>query len=137
MMALIEAALISHLCTELSTANVFAERPNNPPAAYWLIEKTAAKEENHILQATVAVHPVEDVNYPLIGGEEASHYTITYDLPKIIAAPTKEGQIVGRLLLNYDGQPVGSVDLAAEKVDAGMSVGSLFVRVFGWLLPTL
>ena len=88
-------------------------------------------------QATVAVHPVEDVNYPLIGGEEASHYTITYDLPKIIAAPTKEGQIVGRLLLNYDGQPVGSVDLAAEKVDAGMSAGSLLVRVFGWLLPTL
>lgn len=88
-------------------------------------------------QATVAVHPVEDVNYPLIGGEEASHYTITYDLPKIIAAPTKEGQSVGRLLLNYDGQPVGSVDLAAEKVDAGMSAGSLLVRIFGWLLPTL
>ena len=73
----------------------------------------------------------------IIGGEEASHYTITYNLPKIIAAPTKECQIVGRLLLNYDGQPVGSVDLAAEKVDAGMSAGSLFVRVFGWLLPTL
>ena len=88
-------------------------------------------------QATVAVHPVEDVNYPLIGGEDIRHYTVTYDLPKIIAAPIKEGQIVGKLILNYDGQPVGSVDLAAEKTDAGMSVGSLFVRAFGWLLPTL
>jgi hypothetical protein len=58
MMALIEAAVISHLCTELHTANVFAERPKDPPAAYWLIEKTAAQEENHILQATIAVQSV-------------------------------------------------------------------------------
>lgn len=87
--------------------------------------------------ATVAVHPLEDVNYPLIGGEDASHYTMTYDLPKIIDAPVQDGQIVGKIVLHYDGKPVGSVDLAAEKVDAGMSAGSLFVRIFGWLLPTL
>ncbi len=88
-------------------------------------------------QATVAVHPVSDVNYPLIGGEDAKHYTVTYDLPKIVDAPLKEGAVVGRLVLNYDGQPVGAVDLTAEKIDAGFSFGSLFVHAFGWLLPRL
>ena len=57
-MALIESAVIGHLCTELNTANVFAGRPKDPPAAYWLIEKTAAQEENHILQATIAVQSI-------------------------------------------------------------------------------
>lgn len=57
-MALIESAVIGHLCTELNTVNVFAERPKDPPAAYWLIEKTAAQEENHILQATIAVQSI-------------------------------------------------------------------------------
>ena len=88
-------------------------------------------------QATVAVHPVSDVNYPLIGGEDAKHYTVTYDLPKIVDAPLKEGAVVGRLVLNYDDQPVGAVDLTAEKIDAGFSFGSLFVHAFGWLLPRL
>ena len=88
-------------------------------------------------QATVAVHPVSDVNYPLIGGEDAKRYTVTYDLPKIVDAPLKEGAVVGRLVLNYDGQPVGAVDLTAEKIDAGFSFGSLFVHAFGWLLPRL
>ena len=59
MMALIESAVIGHLCTELNTVNVFAERPKKDlPAAYWLIEKTAAQEENPILQATLAVQSI-------------------------------------------------------------------------------
>ena len=70
-MALIEAAVISHLCTELHTANVFAERPKDPPAAYWLIEKTAAQEENHILQATIAVQSIS--SHSLLEAAQMSH----------------------------------------------------------------
>ncbi|WP_294147164.1 D-alanyl-D-alanine carboxypeptidase family protein [uncultured Selenomonas sp.] len=88
-------------------------------------------------QATVAVHPVEDVNYPIIGGEDPKRYTVSYDLPKIVDAPVKEGTVVGKIVLRYDGKPVGSVDLAAERVDQGFSVGSSLVSIFGWLLPRL
>lgn len=55
---LIEAIVITHLATELNTTDVYAERPNTPPAKYWLIEKTAADEENHILKATIAVQSI-------------------------------------------------------------------------------
>ena len=88
-------------------------------------------------QATVAVHPVEDVNYPVIGGEDPKRYTVTYDLPKMIDAPVKDGTVVGKLVLHYDGKPVGTVDLAAEKADKGFSVGSSLVSIFGWMLPRL
>lgn len=68
---LIEAAVIGHLKTELNTVNVFAERPKNPPAAYWLIEKTAAQEENHILQATIAVQSISSNS--LLEAAQMSH----------------------------------------------------------------
>lgn len=71
MSTLIEAAVIRHLCTELDTAEVYAERPNNPPAKYWLIEKTAAEEENHILQATIAVQSISSNS--LLEAAQMSH----------------------------------------------------------------
>ena len=83
------------------------------------------------------MHPVEDVNYPVIGGEDPKRYTVTYDLPKMIDAPVKDGTVVGKLVLHYDGKPVGTVDLAAEKADKGFSVGSSLVSIFGWMLPRL
>lgn len=58
MSTIIEAAVISHLCTKLASADVYAERPKNPPAKYWIIEKTSADEENHILKATIAVQSI-------------------------------------------------------------------------------
>ena len=88
-------------------------------------------------QATVAVHPATDVNYPIIKGEDPKRYTVTYDLPKMIDAPVKDGTVVGKLVLHYDGKPVGTVDLAAEKADKGFSVGSSLVSIFGWMLPRL
>jgi len=88
-------------------------------------------------QATVAVHPATDVNYPIIKGEDPKRYTVTYDLPKVLEAPVAEGAPVGKIILRYDGKAVGSVDLLAEKAEQGFSVGSAFVSVFGWLLPRL
>ena len=55
---LIEAVIISHLASKLNSSDVYAERPKNPPAKYWLIEKTSADEENHIVKATIAVQSI-------------------------------------------------------------------------------
>lgn len=85
-------------------------------------------------QARVKLHPVSDINYPLVDGEDASHYRLTYDTPKVVAAPLKEGEIVGSIVINYDGKPVGTIALAAEKVDAGFSLGSWLVGLFEGLL---
>lgn len=55
---LIEAVIISHLASKLNSSDVYAERPKTPPAKYWLIEKTGADEENHIVAATIAVQSI-------------------------------------------------------------------------------
>ena len=55
---LIEAIVISHLASELKTDNVFAERPEDPPAQYYVIEKTSAGKKNHVSRATVAVQSI-------------------------------------------------------------------------------
>ena len=60
---LIEAIVIAHLATALNSTAVFAERPKTPPAKYWLVEKTAAKEENHIVQATIAVQSISSKSF--------------------------------------------------------------------------
>lgn len=58
MITLIEATVIRHLAEELETECVYAERPINIPDEYYLIEKTAAGESNHIQQATIAVQSI-------------------------------------------------------------------------------
>ena len=55
---LIEAAVIGYLASALTSSVVYAERPNNPPAKYYIVEKTAAGEENHVKSATVAVQSI-------------------------------------------------------------------------------
>lgn len=55
---LIEAVIISHLASKLNSSDVYAERPKTPPEKYWLIEKTGADEENHIVKATIAVQSI-------------------------------------------------------------------------------
>ena len=85
-------------------------------------------------QATVKLHPVSDVNYPIIGGETADHYTLSYDVPKVLTAPLKEGDPVGKVIIDYDGQAVGSVEMTADKVQKGFSISSWLVGVFERLL---
>ena len=71
MISIIEATVISHLSTKLNNANVFAERPKTPPAKYWIVEKTAADEENRLLQATVAVQSISSAS--LLEAAQMSH----------------------------------------------------------------
>ena len=88
-------------------------------------------------QGKTALHPVTDVNFPLIHGEDAKGYTIRYDLPKILPAPLKKNEPVGQMVLQYDGKEVGRVDMVVDPVEQGTSFSSLMVGIFGWLLPRL
>ena len=54
----IEALVIAHLSTALETQDVYAERPINVPAEYYVIERTGSGETNHIQRATIAVQSV-------------------------------------------------------------------------------
>lgn len=87
--------------------------------------------------ASVMAHPAEDINYPLINGEDPKHYTLSYDVPKVIAAPLKDGETVGRIIIKYDNKEVGSVPMISEKVEAGFSIGSWLVGVFAGLLEKI
>lgn len=87
--------------------------------------------------ASVMAHPAEDINYPLINGEDPKHYTLSYEVPKVIAAPLKDGETVGRIIIKYDNKEVGSVPMISEKVEAGFSIGSWLVGVFAGLLEKI
>ena len=62
MITLIEATVIGYLSSALQTNNVYAERPIDLPEEYYIIEKTAAGEENHIQKDTVAVQSISSVS---------------------------------------------------------------------------
>ena len=103
---------------------------------------TASACKRHVwvkggVHSRTKVVPAGDIYYPLLPGESAEHYTISYDLPKVIAAPIEPGEAVGKLILSYDGQPVGSVDLIANPVEPGFSLGSWLVGVFEGVLTWL
>lgn len=85
-------------------------------------------------EPSVEAHLVADIRYPLVDGESPEHYTVTYDVPKVLAAPLKEGEIVGKAVIRYDGEPVGSVDLAAGHVEKGFSFSSWLVGLLEGVL---
>ena len=87
--------------------------------------------------ARTVVRPATDIEYPLLPGEEASHVKVTYDVPAVISAPVASGQVVGHAVLSYDGEEIGRVDMVADDVPEGFSLGSwlvgLFERPLSWL----
>lgn len=85
-------------------------------------------------QATAHVYPAKDIDFPLINGEDKSKYSLTYELPKVVAAPLQAGTPVGQIVVRYNGEAVEHVDMLAEKVNSGFSIGSWFVRMFSWVL---
>ena len=83
-------------------------------------------------QATVRVGVDENLMFPLMAGEDSKLLTVTYDMPKIVEAGFDEGQVLGEVVVRYDGKPVARVPLVArEAVAEGFSFGSLFVTLFG------
>ncbi|BAL83313.1 putative D-alanyl-D-alanine carboxypeptidase [Selenomonas ruminantium subsp. lactilytica TAM6421] len=85
-------------------------------------------------QASVDLYPARDINFPLINGEDKSHYSLVYHVPKVVEAPLKAGTPVGQIVVRYNGQDVEHVDMLAENVNSGFSFGSFFVKMFSWVL---
>ena len=83
-------------------------------------------------KATVRVEPKEDLDFPLMAGEDSKLLKVTYDLPKIVDAGKgiDKGKVLGEAVLLYDGKPVARVPLVArENISAGFSLGSFFVKI--------
>ena len=55
---LIEATVITYLADTLKTNDVYAERPASPPDEYYIIERTASGEINHVQRATIAIQSI-------------------------------------------------------------------------------
>ena len=62
MITLIEATVIGHLASVLHTTHVYAERPTNPPDEYYIIEKTASGESNHVHSDVIAVQSISRIS---------------------------------------------------------------------------
>lgn len=78
--------------------------------------------------ASVSVGPAEDVNYPLMNGEDASRYSVEYDVPFVMEAGIKKGQKVGDMVIKYENKPVARVPVVAhESVTKGFSVSSTLI----------
>lgn len=80
------------------------------------------------------VKATHDIRYPLIHGEDVSHYSIAYDVPQVISAKDMQNGVAGHIIIQYDGQPVGSVDMKTEPVEPGFSVSSWLVGAASWLM---
>lgn len=86
------------------------------------------------VQASANLYPAKDIDFPLINGEDKSKYTVTYEVPKVVKAPLKAGAPVGQLVVRYNGEAVEHVDMLAEPVNSGFSLGSWLVQMFSWVL---
>ena len=80
------------------------------------------------------VKAAHDIRYPLIHGEDVSRYSIAYDVPQVISAKDIKNGVAGHIIIQYDGQPVGSVDMKTEPVEPGFSVSSWLVGAASWLM---
>ena len=81
---------------------------------------------------TLRVAPKDNLDFPLMAGEDSKLLKVTYDLPKIVdvGKGIDKGQVLGEAVLRYDGKPVARVPLVARShVDAGFSLGSLLVKI--------
>lgn len=88
-------------------------------------------------KATVHVRAIEDLNFPLMAGEESKLLQVTYELPKVVDAGKgiREGKVLGEAVLRYDGKPVARVPLVArEDVAEGFSIGSLIVSIAAFFI---
>ena len=99
------------------------------------VEKTIFVRDGR--QATVTVGAQDDLNFPLMAGEDSKFLKVTYDLPKIVDAGEgiHIGQVLGEAVLRYDGKPVARVPLVArEKVKRGFSLSSFVISIIAPLI---
>ncbi|WP_432646018.1 D-alanyl-D-alanine carboxypeptidase family protein [Mitsuokella sp.] len=82
------------------------------------------------VNSRVRVHPAADIDFPVLPGEDAKKFGVRYEVPKVLSGPLYAGQVVGRAVITYDGDPVGSVDMTADEAPAGFGLGSWLVGLF-------
>ena len=71
----------------------------------------------------VTAHPRTDVEYLLFDNESVRRCSYTFDMPRFINAPVKQGDKVGDLVLLYDGQEMGRIDMVADtSMEKGFSL---------------
>lgn len=98
-----------------------------------MAEGPTAEATKHVVWVTggkegrTEVMADHDIYYPLIHGEDASHYSITYEIPHVVSAKDTQAGPVGHAIITYDGKPVGSVDMKAAPVEDGFSILSVLV----------
>ncbi len=88
-------------------------------------------------KATVRVAVNESLDFPLMAGEDSKLLKVTYDLPRVVDAGKgiDKGQVLGEVVLRYDGKPVARLPLVArESVAEGFSFGSLLVKLVAPLI---
>ena len=83
-------------------------------------------------RASIRVGIEQNLNFPLMANEDPRLLKVSYELPKVVDAGNgiHAGKVLGEAVLRYDGNPVARVPIVArEDVDAGFSIGSLFVAI--------
>lgn len=88
-------------------------------------------------QATITVGVQDDLNFPLLAGEDPKFLKVTYDLPKVVDAGEgiQIGKVLGEAVLHYNGKPVARMPLVArENVKGGFSMGSVIVSIVAPLI---
>lgn len=88
-------------------------------------------------KATLRVAVTENVDFPMMKGEDAKLFQVTYDLPKIIdvGKGIEKGTVLGEAVLRYDGKPIARVPVVAcESVSEGFSFSSMLVKIVAPLI---
>lgn len=82
-------------------------------------------------KGTVLVGAEEDLEFPVLEGEDEKLIGISYDVPKFIDAGIEPGKVVGEAVLKYDGKKVASVPIyTREEVSPGFSIASMLADIF-------
>lgn len=96
---IIEKTLIAYLTDKTGAgASVFAERPNDPPEKYILIEKTGSSVENMITTSTIAIQSISD---SMQGGSMLDAMDLNEDVKDMMAYLEELDSIV-KVDLNSD-----------------------------------
>ena len=87
--------------------------------------------------ATVRVGLSDDLTFPLLANEDPKNLSVTYELPKFVDAGIERGQVLGKAILKYKGEPVVTVPMVArESVAEGFSIWSTIIALtepfFNW-----
>jgi len=81
--------------------------------------------------ATINVTPIEDINYPIISGQDNKEYSIKMNIPRYVDAPIKTGDKVGTVDLFYDNKKVAEIPVVADSPSPkGFNIKSLCYNIF-------